>query len=586
MTPPPCSSKERRLWIILVVAAYTLRLIHLGHRAMSHDESLHAIYSWYLSNGLNYHHDPMMHGPLLFHLNALIYTLFPVNDFTSLLFPAFWGTACVGILFLYRRWLGIAGALCAAVFIAIEPALSFYSRYLRNDIMVAFFTLLMVWAILDYRETQKSRSLLWLAIGLALQFITKETCFIVGAVLGSACVFFALFDRHDGSEKNGLILLLRHPLIHCALLMLFLALPFAGALLLPLFDWDPLDTHTRLGQNRIFGVAGVIYLLCTSLGATYFFTQKKLNTFGLALGLFWGIQLLFYSTLLTNIHQGMASGLAGSLGYWLAQHDVQRGNPDPFFYLTLLLLYTPVLLLTALLSARHLRRWPMPFLWWWSIGSFLIYSWAGERMPWLVLHITLPLCLIAGTQLPALLASPGRKFLKTILVLGCFQLICNSLRLNGPHSEGATEPMVFAHSGPHIKTSLLLITEQLQKHPDNVVSLDNAFTWPMAWYFRETATSYTENLTPDLVLENSTIALIKPSEEIAFQDAGWTSRMSVDMINWPRPDYHKIDLENIDGVMRIPSVRKKFFKYYLFRDQPEWGVNEWPAPNRYILMTR
>ena len=31
---------------------------------MSHDESLHTVYSWQLFDGRGYQHQPMMHGPL------------------------------------------------------------------------------------------------------------------------------------------------------------------------------------------------------------------------------------------------------------------------------------------------------------------------------------------------------------------------------------------------------------------------------------------------------------------------------------------------------------------------------------------
>ena len=36
------------------------------------------------------------------------------------------------------------------------------------------------------------------------------------------------------------------------------------------------------------------------------------------------------------------------------------------------------------------------FLVWWFLGSIGLYSWAGEKMPWLSIHILLPLVLLAG----------------------------------------------------------------------------------------------------------------------------------------------------------------------------------------------
>src|SRR5436853_61892 len=57
----------------LTLLAFAMRMIDLGARAMHHDESLHALYSWYLFVGRGYTHDPMMHGPFLFHFTALLY---------------------------------------------------------------------------------------------------------------------------------------------------------------------------------------------------------------------------------------------------------------------------------------------------------------------------------------------------------------------------------------------------------------------------------------------------------------------------------------------------------------------------------
>ncbi|MCA1644527.1 MAG: hypothetical protein LC797_03340, partial [Chloroflexi bacterium] len=75
----------------LMFVGLVLRFWDLGAKAFHHDESLHAFYSWRLYDGQGYVHDPMMHGPLLFELNALIYLLFGASDFTARLVPALVG---------------------------------------------------------------------------------------------------------------------------------------------------------------------------------------------------------------------------------------------------------------------------------------------------------------------------------------------------------------------------------------------------------------------------------------------------------------------------------------------------------------
>src|SRR3954447_8705191 len=67
---------ETVAWTVLFIVAAIARFYNLGVRAMSHDESLHSLYAYYLYSKGTYEHNPMMHGPLRYHVTALIYFLF------------------------------------------------------------------------------------------------------------------------------------------------------------------------------------------------------------------------------------------------------------------------------------------------------------------------------------------------------------------------------------------------------------------------------------------------------------------------------------------------------------------------------
>src|SRR5712692_11412858 len=67
--------REAFAFVCLTLFAGVLRFWDLGTRMLHHDESLHAVYSYYLYIGKGYVHDPMMHGPFLFEFNALVYFL-------------------------------------------------------------------------------------------------------------------------------------------------------------------------------------------------------------------------------------------------------------------------------------------------------------------------------------------------------------------------------------------------------------------------------------------------------------------------------------------------------------------------------
>src|SRR5579875_977486 len=141
---PPAPAWELAFYVGIVAVALLLRLHDLGARALHHDESLHAVYSWKLFQGQGYVHDPMMHGPFQFHAKALMFFLFGDNDVTARLAEVLLGTGLVALACLLRAELGRFGALAAAVLLALSPSLLYFSRFSREDILFAFHTLLMV----------------------------------------------------------------------------------------------------------------------------------------------------------------------------------------------------------------------------------------------------------------------------------------------------------------------------------------------------------------------------------------------------------------------------------------------------------
>src|SRR6266568_199390 len=136
----------------LVGIALVLHFWDLGARALHHDESLHATYSYYLYRGSGYKHDPLMHGPVLFHLTALMYFLFGVSDATARFAAALAGTALVFTPLFLRRWIGRWGALAASAMLVFSPAILFYSRFIREDIFVALWTVGLLIGIWRYSQ--------------------------------------------------------------------------------------------------------------------------------------------------------------------------------------------------------------------------------------------------------------------------------------------------------------------------------------------------------------------------------------------------------------------------------------------------
>ena len=177
---------------LLVLAALLLRLWELTGRAMHYDEAIHLYYAWQLSNFEEYIHSPWMHGPFQIELTALLLLLLGDNDFIARLGYALFGAALVALPWFLRRQLGQYGALLTGVMLALSPALLYFSRFGRNDILMAFLATALFILMWRYFRERKNRYLYLAAVTLALLFATKETAYIITLVFGGIAFLTAL----------------------------------------------------------------------------------------------------------------------------------------------------------------------------------------------------------------------------------------------------------------------------------------------------------------------------------------------------------------------------------------------------------
>jgi predicted membrane-bound mannosyltransferase len=186
---------EVAVYILILVSAILTRFMHLGDRVMSHDESLHTRFSWNLYDSGNFQHTPLMHGPILFHMVALSYSIFGDSDFSARIYTAVVGVMMVMSPILFRYWLKPWGTILVSIGILISPLLMYYHRYIREDTPTIMAGILMIWAILMYLSGPPSvrHKTYWyyvLAFGMIWNLGTKETAFMDVAILG---IFLALF---------------------------------------------------------------------------------------------------------------------------------------------------------------------------------------------------------------------------------------------------------------------------------------------------------------------------------------------------------------------------------------------------------
>ncbi len=179
---------EQAIYLLFIILAIVTRFWALGNRVMSHDESLHTQFSYQYFDGQGYQHTPLMHGPFLFHITALSYWLLGASDFAARLPVAIFGVILVISPYFLRPWLGRAGALVTSFVFLISPYVTYYSRYIRHDVYVIIWSLIVFIAIWYYIRDRRDRYLWWFVAGTALMFSTKEVAFIYVAIFGSYLV--------------------------------------------------------------------------------------------------------------------------------------------------------------------------------------------------------------------------------------------------------------------------------------------------------------------------------------------------------------------------------------------------------------
>ncbi len=198
----------------VILLGVMLRFWGLGDKPLHHDESLHAYFSLQLMHNLEnwqacfnrtiscYKYDPLLHGPFQFHAIALMYKISQllgvpdngVNATTVRLAAAISGSAIVALPYLLRDYLGRSGAWFACLLLAVSPSLVYYSRFAREDIYMACFTLLLVVAIGRYIRYRKGAWLVVAALAFALSYATKEATFLSIAVFGSFFVALLVWE--------------------------------------------------------------------------------------------------------------------------------------------------------------------------------------------------------------------------------------------------------------------------------------------------------------------------------------------------------------------------------------------------------
>ncbi len=571
----PYLNWEVAAYVFLFAVSLVMRLWDLGARGVSHDESLHGIYSWYLANGNGYHHNPMMHGPFLFHGTAVNFLVFGDSDVTMRLLPAVFGAVLVVLPYFLRRQLGRWGSLCVAVLLAFSPGLLYFSRYARNDIFIAMWSLLLLIFMWRFFEARKARYLYLGAAVLSLSFCTKETSYITAATF-ALLLFVATARELVGRARKRFDLKDLSASAEYFVLIATLALPLYSAFIQIV---PGVDLPSGLHWLKVLVVI-VLFVICAAIGIRWNWRRWLWCAL-----IFYGAFALLYTSFFTN-PSGFASGLWNSVDYWVEQQDVARGGQPWFYYLAILPIYEFLPLLFGSVGAIYYAikgSLFSRFLIGWGLLSVVLYSYSAEKMPWNYLHIALPAIVLGGMFIVRLLQAFDWEGAKAWAVRGATILVLLLLfpftvygAVQASYDKSDDTPQMLVYAGisydvPAAAAEIDELAEQRGEGEEMSITVDTPFTWPWYWYLRDYKRVGYDNLASIKEPPNGTVVLVELSHESAVQPylEGYSEQRRFRELLWFPEEYRDFDLG-------------WWWRYFLHRETrgPYWsseGISYFPA---------
>lgn len=472
-----------RIFLLIFIIAILFRFWHLDLKLLHHDEAIHAWFSYELLTKCAWMYDPSYHGPFLYFVTAGMFSAFGDSDLVARFLPSLFGALLIPLVYCIYRLAYITKnqTLLVALFLAVSPDMIYFSRFLRHDIFMLFFTFLMLVAFLYYLERGQLRFAIIAAIAMAGAFSCKEEMPVIFLILASFFII-AIWRgsfRLPTSWKRDMAL----SMVIVVAIMSVLYTGFGGhpetlvgndfqvtaqgiqfdlkttGWYQALDHWTDMHSQQRLGGPWFFYIP--LYLL-------YELPILFLALIGTVQFLFKGIDLrLFFMQLKLRFRYRKNEPATGDLAT-ISLRQLQTEKPvitksDEFFRLCI----------------------------YWMILTMAFYAYVGEKVPWLIIPQLLPMCFVAVYRL---------NWQKTVIALvGCLFLLTMTWHVAFVPAD-INEPIVQVQNSEDMRLVMQLIDAS-----DHVVLASKDY-WPLPWYFRgdrwNKITFYGGKEEPDTITRN------------------------------------------------------------------------------------
>jgi uncharacterized protein (TIGR03663 family) len=614
----------RWIFVVLLLITVFTRFYNLQTKVFHHDESLYAKYIWDYAEGRGHRYDPLMHGPFLFITNGWLMKLIGDSDYKVRTYPAIYGVALVAFTHFLRPILGASGTLLAALWFALSPHYVYYSRFLRMDIFVVVFTYMVVIGVLRYMLGKKWRWMIFATFGLALLYCTKENSFLHTFEFVSFLALRELYllargwRARRGVERIAMVdeeityaweQRSRWEIFKERLAMggdFLWRTKFRWVLLLGIFFTIFYLFYTTfltnipgfidgLGrkaipywkhQNAIRRVRGdyhyyiwrlTMYDLPILIGAlaaaAYSFVKRKRNIalalaftgIVLALGLQFGKkELPAYAIIGDYGHLDNFPQQAAELPGWALLFDKMHMQ---VWAHPLIFVFTLVIgLWTAMMFIDKGKEAPAFFAYW-AMFSLLLYSYLGEKVSWLGIHIYQPMVLLLAWGGYHLFRR-SRYVFPGFVALSAIFMVYATYGLNfykqGINEANPNEIICYTQTHDDIEWILAKIQEAEQISglgKEIPLSVSGSATWPFSWYLRHYRKWYTP---PNTVPSTNSLLVVMD----------WTQRSKYDYVF---ADNYVLERKKLRAWQVLPNMSKStitwgdVFEYFFDRLDPEGG---------------
>ena len=439
------------LFIFILLFALLFRLTHLDRRPMHHDEANQAVKFGDLLETGQYRYDKFdHHGPSLYYLSLPVArllsktTLASLDEKTLRLIPAIFGAGILLLILLTKGLMGREALLFSALFMALSPAVVYYSRFYIQETLLVFFVLGFLIFCWQYIRRPSYGWALAAGFFAGMMYATKETCVILFGAVGMAVLFSLFFQNKNKVQQLG--------------------------------TSKKLFGHVSVGLSVSALISWILY--------SSFFTNSS------------GLWDSFRSFGLYFVKAGQPDWHAHPWYYYIKMLFFSKYGKGPIWS-EALILGLALMGGVAAFKRKHKDESKFSFSKFivvYTLVTLFVYSLIPYKTPWNLLPFYLGVLLLAGGGAAFFLQTAKKPVLQWgkifMLGLGIVHLGVQSYRANYVFYSDSQNPYVYAHTSEDFLNLIQRVEDVSSVHSEGkdvqIKVITNPYdTWPLPWYLRK-----------------------------------------------------------------------------------------------------